>query len=33
LAQLKPLLLLLSNEMRLKLNIGSARASIIITFK
>jgi len=35
LAQLKlePLLLLLSNEMRLKLSIGSARASIIITFQ
>jgi hypothetical protein len=32
-AQLEPLLLLLSNEMRLELNIGSAQASIVITFK
>jgi hypothetical protein len=33
LAQLEPLLLLLSNEMRLELNIGSARASFIISLK
>jgi len=33
LAQLEPLLLLLSNEMRLELNIGSARAYFIISLK